>query len=99
MRKPFPILMAAACAFALLATAGGGLAATEKTSNAAGVVTEYSAESRTFSLRAEKGETLTFTWTNETKFNGVVARGAKVTVRYTTSPEGKPIAQTVGVVH
>ena len=98
MRRPFASLSVAAAAAALLVPAGAGQAASEKTSNAAGVVTEYSAASRTFSLREESGETLTFSWTGETKFNGVVARGAKVTVRYTRSPEGKPIAQTVGVV-
>jgi hypothetical protein len=41
---------------------------------------------------------VTFIWTKETKFNGVVGNGAHVTVRYIPQADGENVAQTVGVL-
>ena len=87
----------AAAALALVLAAGIASAA-EKAQNSVGVVKEYSAANRTFSVEDEKGRTTRFVWKKETKFNGVVSTGARVTVRYTEQSDGRNLAQTVGVL-
>jgi hypothetical protein len=83
---------------AFILAAGILAAATEKARTSVGVVKEYSASSHTFSVEEEGGRTAQFAWGKETKFNGVVAVGAKVTVRYTEEPDGRNLAQTVGIL-
>jgi hypothetical protein len=80
-----------------LATAGAAYAA-EKTVSVTGVVGSYSAAEHAFSVKTDAGETVSLVWTKETKFNGVVAQGARVTVRYTPQSGGSNVAQTVGVL-
>ncbi len=87
----------AAAALAFLLAAGIAPAA-EKAQNSAGVVKEYSAAERTFSVEDESGRTIRFVWAKATKFNGVVSTGARVTVRYTEQGDGRNLAQTVGVL-
>jgi len=85
-------------ALSLLLIAGPVLAAAEKVQNSVGIVREYSAASHTFSVEDESGRTIRFVWAKETKFNGVVSAGEKVTVRYTEEGEGRNVALTVGVL-
>lgn len=87
----------AAAALALVLAAGIAPAA-EKAQNSAGVVKEYSAAERTFSVEDENGRTIRFVWAKDTKFNGVVSQGARVIVRYTEQGDGRNLAQTVGVL-
>ncbi len=72
--------------------------AAEKAQNSVGVVKEYSAADRTFSVEDDNGRTVRFVWGKGTKFNGVVSAGARVTVRYTEQGDGRNLAQTVGVL-
>jgi hypothetical protein len=65
---------------------------------ASGIVTAYSASDRRFTVADEAGASLTFTWSKDTRFNGVVYRGSKVTVRYVRTSDQENVAQTVGVV-
>ena len=46
---------------------------------------------------ANDSQELRFVWTNETKINGTLAVGAKVTVRYTTLPDGQNVAHQISV--
>jgi hypothetical protein len=88
-----------AIAFVLtLAAAGAASAAAEKSATVTGIVQSYSAVSRAFTLKSDSGETVSLVWTKETKFNGVVAQGARVTVRFTPQSDGPNVAQTVGVL-
>jgi hypothetical protein len=80
-----------------LAVAGAVFAA-EKTVTVTGVVDSYSAATHAFSVKTDAGETLSLVWTKETKFNGVVSQGARVTVRFTPRTDGPNVAQTVGVL-
>jgi hypothetical protein len=72
-------------------------AAAEKTLTSTGVVQSYTASEHAFTVKTDAGE-LKFVWTKETKFNGVVGNGARVTVRYTPQAGGDNVAQTVGVL-
>ena len=88
----------AALAIVLSLSVTGLAAPAEKTISVSGVVQGYSAADRSFSVKADAGGTVLLVWTKETKFNGVVANGARVTVRYTPRPDGANVAQTVGVL-
>jgi len=70
----------------------------EKTPVLTGVVEEYSAAQHRFVVKDETGRQVAFTWTRDTKFNGVVATGAKVSVRYTPQDNAPNVAQTVGIL-
>jgi P pilus assembly chaperone PapD len=88
-----------AIAFVLsLAAVAAVSAAAEKTVTVTGVVQTYSAVAHAFTLKSDAGETVSLVWTKDTKFNGVVAQGARVTVRFTPEPAGANVAQTVGVL-
>ena len=97
MRMGSKLRWAVAATF-LAAAAGTGIAAPEKTQNSAGIVTDYSAQAREFAVHEDAGREMRFVWNRETKFNGVVSNGARVTVRYTEQADGKNLAQTVGVL-
>lgn len=88
----------AALLLAAFLSAAAFAAAAEKTLTVSGVVEGYSAAARSFSVKTDAGESVALVWTKETKFNGVVANGARVTVRYTPQSGGPNVAQTVGVV-
>lgn len=88
----------AAIALVLILCAARFAVAAEKTATVSGVVQAYSAADRSFSVKTDAGETVALVWTRETKFNGVVANGARVTVRYTPQADGANVAQTVGVL-
>lgn len=81
-----------------IAVAAAVASAAEKTVSVTGVVESYSAASHAFTVKTEAGETVSLVWTKETKFNGVVAQGARVTVRFTPQAGGPNVAQTVGVL-
>ena len=38
-----------------------------------------------------------FVWTNDTKINGTLAVGARVTIRFTTLPDGQNLAHQISV--
>jgi hypothetical protein len=73
-------------------------ASPEKTPMLTGIVQSYSASEHRFVVKDESGREVAFAWTKDTKFNGVVATGAKVTVRYTPQADGPNLAQTVGIL-
>ena len=91
-------LAATAAASARLPGAVAAAATQARVQTAVGVVTTYAPARKSFAIQADGGEGLRFQWDSQTKFNGVVFKGAKVSVRYTTAPGGELVAQTVGVV-
>jgi hypothetical protein len=72
-------------------------APTDKTSSATGSVTKVIAAERTIYVTAADGSELRFVWTDDTKINGTLTPGARVTVRYTTLPDGQNLAQQISV--
>ena len=91
---------AAALVLVLALSALPAAAATDKTLTATGNVARLSAAERTVvvALAADGTETR-FVWTAETKINGTLAVGAKVTVRYTTLPDGQNLAHQITVAN
>ncbi|HEY6067025.1 MAG TPA: DUF5666 domain-containing protein [Thermoanaerobaculia bacterium] len=89
-------LAIAAVALALVLAAGNAAAA-EKTLTASGTVSKLDAVQHTVVVAVTDGAETTFNWTAETKINGTLAPGAKVTIRYTTLPDGQNLAHQISV--
>ena len=94
-RKASFLLAAGAAALAFVLVAGNAGAA-EKTSTATGTVSKLDAAQRSVVVATDAGETR-FVWSAETKINGTLSPGAKVTVRYTTLPDGQNLAHQISV--
>lgn len=74
-------------------------AAPEKMQSAVGTVSRLQAAERTVTVAIAGGSATRFVWTAETKINGTLSQGAKVTVRYTTLPDGQNLAHQISVGH
>jgi len=91
---------AAALVLVLALSALPAAGATDKTLTATGNVARLSAAERTVVVAlATDGTETRFTWTAETKINGTLAVGAKVTLRYTTLPDGQNLAHQITVAN
>jgi len=90
------LLFAAGAALAFVLVAGIAVAA-EKTLTAAGTVSKLDAAERTIVVAVADGPETKFVWSADTKINGTLAPGARVTVRYTILPDGQNLAHQISV--
>jgi hypothetical protein len=90
------LLFAAGAALAFVLVAGDAIAA-EKTLTAAGTVSKLDAAERTIVVAVADGPETKFVWSADTKINGTLAPGARVTVRYTILPDGQNLAHQISV--
>ena len=86
------VILTVALSIAPMAAAGN-----DKTSTATGNVTKLNAAERAVNVATADGTDMRFVWTEDTKINGTLAPGAKVTVRYTTLPDGQNLAHQISV--
>ena len=89
--------LALAAAALTLVLAVGNAAAAEKTLSASGTVSKLDAAERTVVVAVASGPETRFVWSADTKINGTLAPGAKVTIRYTTLPDGQNLAHQISV--
>jgi len=85
---------------AILGVAASALAlppAEGKMNTASGNVTKLQATDRTLTVALGDGGETRFVWTTDTRINGTLAVGARVTVRYTTLPDGQNLAHQISV--
>ena len=94
--RKFSILLATAAAALVLVLSGNATAA-EKTSTATGTVSKLDAVQHSVVVAVTDGPETRFVWTADTKINGTLSPGAKVTVRYTTLPDGQNLAHQISV--
>jgi uncharacterized protein (DUF2141 family) len=94
--RKFSILLATAAAALILVLSGNATAA-EKTSTATGTVSKLDAAQHSVVVAVTDGADTRFVWTADTKINGTLSPGAKVTVRYTTLPDGQNLAHQISV--
>jgi hypothetical protein len=73
------------------------LPAPEKMQTVTGNVSQVAAADRAVTIKTTEGPESRFVWTNDTKINGTLAVGARVTVRYTTLPDGQNVAHQISV--
>ena len=90
------LLFAAGAGLAFVLVAGIAVAA-EKTLTAAGTVSKLDAAERTIVVAVADGPETKFVWSADTKINGTLAPGARVTVRYTILPDGQNLAHQISV--
>jgi hypothetical protein len=64
---------------------------------ATGNVSKLQATDRTLVVALGDGNETRFVWTPDTRINGTLAIGARVTVRYTTLPDGQNLAHQISV--
>ncbi len=85
------ILFSVASAALIAAPAG------DKMQTASGNVARLAAADRAVVVALADGPETRFVWTNDTKINGTLAVGAKVTIRYTTLTDGQNVAHQISV--
>jgi hypothetical protein len=69
----------------------------DRAQTATGTVAKIEATQRSVTVTLPDGSQERFFWTNDTKFSGVLAPEARVTIRYAVSPDGKNLAQQISV--
>ena len=72
-------------------------AAPEKMQTATGNVSKLQASERAVTVALSDGPETRFLWTKDTRINGTLAVGAKVTIRFTTLPDGQNVARQISV--
>lgn len=82
---------------AFAGTAAAGLSEpAERVQTATGTVSRLDSARQTVVVKVEAGE-VTFVWNNETRINGVLAPGARVTLRYAVQSDGRNLAYQISV--
>ena len=74
-----------------------GAATADKTLTASGAVARLDAAQRTVYVTLASSTEERFVWTADTKINGTLAPGAKVTIRYSMLPDGQNLAHQITV--
>jgi YD repeat-containing protein len=95
LRKRSTKLAAAFLGFALAAALAA--APPDRAQTAAGTISKIQASERTITVTLADGSEARFVWNADTKIGGVLAPGAKVTIRYETAPDGRNLAQQISV--
>ena len=84
--------------FCLALAAAAALAgAADRAVTASGTVTKIQASERTITVTLADGGETRFVWNADTKISGVLAPGARVTIRYETAADGRNVAQQISV--
>ncbi len=98
MSNPRKAIAGAALVLALsLGTAAAAGPSPEKMQTLTGTVSKLQAADRTLVVNQADGSAIQLVWTSDTKINGTLSQGAKVTVRYTTLPDGQNLAHQISV--
>jgi uncharacterized protein YabE (DUF348 family) len=96
MRKPS--IRWAVCGVVLLATAAvAGAAPADHTVTVTGTIARIQASERALTVTLADGSDIRFVWNPDTKISGVLAPGARVTVRYEKGTDGRNLAQQISV--
>jgi hypothetical protein len=88
------LVVALVCLAGLVAVAS---AAPDRALTAAGTVAKLQSAERTLTVTLADGSEARFLWNADTKINGVLSPGAKVTIRYEAGADGKNLAQQISV--
>ena len=74
-----------------------GAAPADRALSTTGTIAKIQASERAVTLTLADGSQTRFVWTADTKISGVLAPGAKVTIRYETAADGRNVAQQISV--
>ena len=76
--------------------AAGAALAADRSQTVTGTISRLDASNQTLVVKTGSDE-MTLVWNDETRINGVLTPGAKVTVRYGAQPDGKNLAYQISV--
>ena len=79
-----------------VASATAFAAPAEKVQTVTGTVARLDAAKQTIVVKTDSDEKA-FVWNEETRINGVLAPGAKVTLRFAPQPDGRNLAYQISV--
>ena len=82
---------------ALLAAAVAAAAPADRSLTAAGTVGRIQSSDRAFTVQLSDGSEARFVWSSDTRFSGVLMPGARVTIRYDVTADGRNVAQQISV--
>jgi hypothetical protein len=97
MSNPRKAIAGAALVLMLSLGAAAAAPSPDKMLTLAGTVSKLQAADRTLVVNQADGSAIQLVWTSDTKINGTLSQGAKVTVRYTTLPDGQNLAHQISV--
>ena len=89
--RGFAILAALVFAGAL------GAAQSDRSLTTSGTISKIQSSDRSFAVTLADGSQAHFVWTSDTKISGVLAPGARVTIRYEVAADGRNVAQQISV--
>ena len=95
MRKTASIVLAVC--LTVLATVSPSAEAADKALSATGTIRTVQASSRMVVVALTDGGEARFSWNDDTKITGVLAPGAKITVRYVLGSGGENVALQITV--
>jgi hypothetical protein len=93
MRNP---IRALAIAVPILAVCLAPAAAADRTQTTSGTISRLDAPHQALVVKVGDEE-VKFVWNADTRINGILSQGAKVTVRYATQPDGQNLAFQISV--
>ena len=82
---------------AVLAAAPLPATQSDRSLTASGTIVKVQASERTFTVNLSDGSEARFVWSSDTRISGVLAPGAKVTIRYEVAGDGRNVAQQISV--
>jgi hypothetical protein len=97
MSNPRKAIAGAALVLMLSLGAAAAAPSPDKMLTLTGTVSKLQAADRTLVVNQADGSAIQLVWTSDTKINGTLSQGAKVTVRYTTLPDGQNLAHQISV--
>jgi hypothetical protein len=83
--------------FCLAGLAAAAAAAPDRALGVTGTVAKLTSSERTLTVTLPDGSETRFLWNADTKINGVLSPGARVTIRYEVTADGKNVAQQITV--
>jgi hypothetical protein len=97
MSNPRKAIAGAALVLMLSLAAAATAPSPDKMLTLTGTISKLQAADRTLVVNQADGSAIQLVWTSDTKINGTLSQGAKVTVRYTTLPDGQNLAHQISV--
>jgi hypothetical protein len=97
MSNPRKAIAGAALVLILSLGAAAAAPSPDKMLTLTGTISKLQAADRTLVVNQADGSAIQLVWTSDTKINGTLSQGAKVTVRYTTLPDGQNLAHQISV--
>jgi hypothetical protein len=91
-RKPLMVVL-----FCLAGAVALSARGPDRSLAATGTIAKLQASERTLTVTLADGSEARFLWNADTKINGVLAPGARVTIRYEAGADGKNLAQQISV--